>query len=129
VKEKLQNMIKTLGVNATSRVVNGSKNLAKFAFDNKPINFLNLFNDIEPVDSGCGSFILYRYKKNCNLMCVGKSSKLFFVTGDLWSFLINGFDLNITQVQILFKKWLKKQHNIEDLTPVVTMIRYHYDAS
>ena len=69
LKEKLKGLIKKVGFESTVRVV-GSLDKTFEIFDIKePMDFLNLFNDLEPVQSEQDpTCTLYRYKKSHNFM-------------------------------------------------------------
>ena len=69
LKEKLKDLIKKVGFESTIRVV-GSLDKTFEIFDIKePMDFLNLFNDLESVQSEeRKDWTLYCYKKGYNFM-------------------------------------------------------------
>ena len=69
LKDILKDVIKYDGITRASKVVNGLDNLFKIFNIRTPIDFLNLFNDLERVESKENpDFTLFRYKPGYNIM-------------------------------------------------------------
>jgi hypothetical protein len=120
LKEKLKGLIKKVGFESTVKVV-GSLDKTLEIFDIKePMDFLNLFNDLESVQSKeRPSFMLYRYKKGHNLMIYNKKNKWFYINyGDIWSVLENKFGLNYGDIRELTERWLDEVYNLKGVIPL-----------
>ena len=69
IKIELQSMVKDIGWELTAKIVHGPKKLAKLAFNNCPMEFLNLFNDLDVVQSKKNpDSTLFKDKNGNNLM-------------------------------------------------------------
>ena len=89
IKRKLQKMFKKLGWEKTSNVVNGPEQLAKLAFNNDPLEFLNMFNDLDVVQSEENhDQILFRYEKGNNMMIYNKKHKYVYINYSLKKLLL-----------------------------------------
>ena len=70
-KEILRQKVLTHGWEFTSEFVGGFDNLYKHTFNNNYNEFLNLFNNLEVVQSEENSeFVLYRFEKKNNIMII-----------------------------------------------------------
>ena len=114
LKEKLKNLIKKVGFESTVKVV-GSLDKTFEIFDIKePMDFLNLFNDLESVQSEeRQDWTLYRYKKGYNFMIYDrKNGEVYIDYDEIWSVLESKFGLNYTETQKLTKVWLDEVYNL-----------------
>jgi hypothetical protein len=117
IQEKLQKLVKKLGWEQTTKVVNGSDNLKKLSGIKSPIDFLNLFNDLDVVESEeKPNWTLFRYKKGHNLMVYDRGNKIVFLDYDkIWLVLRVDFGLNFTEPQHLIKEWLVEVYNLRGI--------------
>jgi hypothetical protein len=117
IQEKLQKLVKKLGWEQTTKVVNGSDNLKKLSGIKSPIDFLNLFNDLDVVESETDpNWTLFRYKKGHNLMVYDRGNKIVFLDYDkIWLVLRVDFGLNFTEPQHLIKEWLVEVYNLRGI--------------
>lgn len=119
LKEKLKGLIKKVGFESTVKIV-GSLGKTFEIFDiKKPMDFLNLFNDLESVQSEeRPSFMLYRYKKGHNFMAYDRRNDNIFINyPEIWSVLQDEFDLNFEEIQGLIQKWLYDVYSLIDIIP------------
>ena len=119
LKEKLKNLIKKVGFESTVRVVGSLDNLFKIFDIKEPMDFLNLFNDLESVQSEeRQEWTLYRYKKGYNLIIYDRENDyVYFNYYEIWSFLEDGFGLNYSETQELTKTWLDEVYDLRGVTP------------
>ena len=113
IKIELQSMVKDIGWELTAKIVNGPKKLAKLAFNNGPMEFLNLFNDLDVVQSKKNpNCTLFKYKKGNNVMVLlGGNVNIDY--NKIWSFLGEGFGLDFYQTKKLTELWLSDAYNLE----------------
>ena len=118
IQEKLQKMVKKLGWNQTSKAVGGSKNLKKLSGIKTPIDFLNLFNDLDVVQSEeKPNWTLFRYKKGHNLMVYDRKSKIVCLNYyEIWFVLEDHFDLKNSEIRQLTEGWLGEVYNLSRTT-------------
>jgi hypothetical protein len=119
MKDNLINSIKEDGFKSTSELVGGTKNLLKVLKIDTPMDFLNLFNDMDVVQSKeKPHWDLFRYKPNHNLMIYDRKNDYVYINyDDIWSVLEDDFDLNYGDIQDLMKVWLGEVYNLRGVTP------------
>ena len=126
VKDDLIQAIKDDGFKSVSELVGGSKNLMKLLKIDTPMDFLNLFNDLDVVQSKeIPEYTLFRYNPNHNLMVYNRSDEVAYANhydvyvnyDDIWSVLQDDFGLNYYDIRELIKVWLDEVYNLRGVTP------------
>jgi hypothetical protein len=118
LKEKLLGLIKKVGFESVTKIV-GSLDKTFEIFDIKePMDFLNLFNDLDVVQSEeQENWTLYRYKKGYNFMIYNRENDYVYINYDeIWSFLRDKFGLNYDETQELTQRWLDEVYNLRGVT-------------
>jgi hypothetical protein len=124
IKEKLLGLIKKVGFESVIKIV-GSLDKTFEIFDIKePMDFLNIFNDLESVQSEeQENWTLYRYKKGHNFMIYNRKNDYVYINYDeIWSFLGDKFGLNYDETQKLTVRWLDEVYNLRGVTPQMFLI-------
>jgi hypothetical protein len=119
LKEKLLGLIKKVGFESVVKIV-GSLDKTFEIFDIKePMDFLNIFNNLESVQSEeYGDYMLYRYKKRHNFMIYDRKNGYVYINYDeIWSVLEDKFGLNYGEIQELTRVWLDEVYNLRGVTP------------
>jgi hypothetical protein len=118
LKHNLKQQIKDYGWRDTAEMVNGSEELAKLAFDNDPMEFLHMFDDMDVVQSESDiNLTLYRYEKGHNLMIYDRKNKYVYIDySDIWLFLEDGFGLNYSEIQAFTTRWVDESYNLKGVT-------------
>jgi hypothetical protein len=118
ISDRLKSMVKQMGWEKTSKSVGGPKNLSKLGFNNNPMEFLNLFNDLNVVQSEEESYlILYRYEKGNNIMIYDRDQNEISISHDvIWFFLTKGFELSHPEIKELTEEWLNGVYNLRGVT-------------
>jgi len=118
LKQSLKDQVKEFGWKDTAELVNGSENLKKLSGIETPIDFLNLFNDLDVVQSEeKPDWILFRYKKGYNLMVYDrKSNDVYISYTNIWVVLESHFGLNDFEIQQLTEEWLGEVYNLSGIT-------------
>ena len=117
-KEKvLKHLIKTDGWKTAETLVGGPEVLVKL-FNNNPMEFLNMYNDLDVVQSEeKPNWTLFRYKKHENLMIHNRKNDLVYIDYyEIWTVLQNNFGLKYTEIQSLTKTWLGEVYNLRGIT-------------
>ena len=106
-------MIKEQGWFDVSEYVGGVENLKKLTGIETPMDFLNLFNDLDVVQSKKNpDSTLFKYKKGNNVMVLlGGNVNIDY--NKIWSFLGEGFGLDFYQTKKLTELWLSDAYNLE----------------
>ena len=114
LKHNLKQQIKDYGWVDTSEMVNGPKELAKLAFDNDPMEFLHMFDDMDVVQSKSEKdWTLYRYEKGDNLMVYDrKNGDVYINYYEIWSFLEAKFGFSYYETQRITQDWLEEVYNL-----------------
>ena len=115
LQDKLKNIVKNVGPKQASDIVGGAENLLKLAFNDKPMEFLHLFDNLDVVQSEeMSNWILFRYKKGENLMIYDKKENVFYISYiKFWAFLQNFYSEN--EIKLIIKKWLSEIYNLNGI--------------
>ena len=99
--------------------IGGFDILYKHAFNNDYDEFLNLFNNLEVVQSEENpNYTLYRFEKGENMMIYDKENDYVYINYHIiWSFFGDGIDLKYREIQDIMKKWLGEVYNLRGVTP------------
>ena len=118
LKQSLRQQVKDYGWKDTAEMVNGSEELAKLAFDNDPMEFLHMFDDMDVVQSESDiNLTLYRYEKGHNLMIYDKKNEYVYIDySDIWSFLEDGFERKYSDIQAFTKRWVDEAYKLRGVT-------------
>ncbi len=97
----------------------GFDKLYKHAFNNDYNEFLNLFNNLEVVQSEEEpNWTLYRFEKGKNMMIYNKENEYVHIHFQLiWSFFEDGIGLEHSEIQSIMRKWLGEVYNLRGVTP------------
>ena len=114
-KNLLKSIVKKHGWEYASKLAGEPNELARLAFDNDPMEFLRIFDDMDVVQSKINpNWTLYRYEKGHNLMVYDRKNKYVYLSySDIWLFLEDGFGLNDSEVQELIMRWLDEVYEIK----------------
>jgi hypothetical protein len=115
VKDSLIDMIKDEGWESAVELVGGRVNLKKLVGIESPIDFLNLFNDLDVIDSEENpNLTLFRYEIGNNLMVHDDEFDFVYINyGKIWSFLEKVFGLNYSEIQELTQEWLGEVYDLK----------------
>ena len=117
--EVLIDTIKYEGWESAADMVGGSENLKTLVEIKTPIDFLNIFTDLDVVQSEENpDWELYRYEKGNNMMIYDRKNDYVFIDyHKIWSFLEKVFGLNYSEIQQLTEEWLSEVYNLRGVTP------------
>ena len=115
----LFDIIKEDGWESAAELVGGVENLKNLTGIGTPMDFLNIFTDLDVVQSEeKPDWELYRYEKGNNMMIYDRKNDYVFINYyKIWSFLEKGFDLKYSEIQQLTKEWLSEVYNLRGVTP------------
>jgi len=118
-KEVLKSMVKKTGWRTVSDLIGGPKVLAEVVFNNDPMEYLNMFNDLDVVQSEENEYLtLFRYEKGNNIMIYYRDSNSVYINSDIISFrsfLPKGFYVYYPNNEELIEKWLREVYNLNDV--------------
>jgi hypothetical protein len=114
LRQDLIQQIKEDGWKETSEFVGGRVNLKKLVGIESPIDFLNLFNDLDVIDSEENpNLTLFRYEIGNNLMVHDDEFDFVYINyGKIWSFLEKVFGLNYAEIQEVTQEWLGEVYDL-----------------
>ena len=118
LKQNLKQQVKEFGFKDTAELVGGAENLVKLGFNNNPMEFLHLFDDLDVVQSEeKQDWTLFRYKKHENLMIYDRKNEIVYINYyEIWSVLEDKFGLKYSETQRLTKIWLDEVYNLKGVT-------------
>jgi len=118
LKQNLKQQVKEFGFKDTAEIVSGAENLVKLGFNNDPMEFLHMFNDMDVVQSKSEKdWTLFRFEKGNNLMIYDRKNEYVYIDySDIWSFLEVGFGLNYSETQELTTRWVDEAYNLRGVT-------------
>jgi len=117
IKSKIHEYVKKYGIQKC-REIFGDKVLFTIGFNNDPMEFLNLYNDLGVVQSvERKDWTLFRNKKGKNLMIYDRKNDYVYIDYDqIWLVLRNDFRLNHGDTQRLTEEWLGVVYNLRGVT-------------
>ena len=117
-KNLLKSIVKKHGWEYASKLAGGPEELGKLAFDNDPMEFLHIFDDMDVVQSKSEKdWTLFRYEKGHNLMIYDRKNEYVYIDySDIWLFLEDGFGLNYSEIQELTTRWVDEAYNLRGVT-------------
>jgi hypothetical protein len=110
---ELQNIIKDDGWETAAKFVGGIDNLKKLVGIKTPMDFLNIFNDLDVVQSKKNPDSTLFKDKNGNNLMVRNNSNVNIDYNNIWSFLGEGFGLDFYETKKLTELWLYDAYNLE----------------
>jgi hypothetical protein len=126
-KEILRQKVLKNGWEEVAERIGGFDILYKHAFNNDYNEFLNLFNNLEVVQSEQKpNWMLYRFEKGKNMMIYDKKNEYVYINNDvIWSFFEGGISLKYGEIRDIMKKWLDEVYNLRGVTPKATNLLDH----
>ena len=101
IKLKIHEYVKKYGFEQC-REIFGDKVLFTIGFNNDPMEYLNLFNDLDVVQSTKElGYVLYRFKKGENYFVRHPRKVELWVCSEIWYTLKNGFNLHNVEISPL----------------------------
>jgi len=118
-KEILKQRVLKHGWQDVDEMVGGFDILYKHAFNNDYNEFLNLYSDLEVVQSEeRPNWTLYRFEKGENVMIYNKENDYVYIDNYvIWSFFKDGIGLNYDETQDIMKNWLDEVYNLRGVIP------------
>ena len=109
IKSKIHEYVKKYGFEKC-REIFGDKVLLTIGFNNDPMEFLNLFNDLDVVQSKFKDIINFLHDDNYLLVYDSGDNKILYVVDDsVWNVL--KFDFGVENLKELIKFWFEDVYN------------------
>jgi hypothetical protein len=118
LKDNVIHLIKKEGWIDTSEMVGLSrKEFAEIFFNNNPMEFLNIYNDLDITQSEeKPNWTLFRYDKGYNIMAYDRKNGIVYINyNEIWSFLQDGFQLIYVEIQQLTQRWLDETYKLRGI--------------
>ena len=114
IKQKLLTLVKRHGFDTGIIVTRSSDKLKEIAFDNNPMNFLNLYDDLKSVQSKESSdWIFFSNKKDEKFIFYSVSENIAYIDYiKIWSILEEEFNLTYIETEDLTQKWLSTTYGL-----------------
>ena len=121
-RDNIIQMIKEQGWFDVSEYVGGDKNLAKLAFNNNPMDFLHMFDDLnvfESEENKWGNWMLYRYIPRRNIIAYDTTRKNICFNLEIWWALTHGFGIeSYDEILSLVGEWSYEVYGLRDFNSV-----------
>jgi len=113
IKSKIHEYVKKYGIEKC-REIFGDKVLFTIGFNNDPMEFLNLFNNLKQVQSVQNEdWTLFQDEKGVTYMLKNNDKNtIYFDYETITKPMTNGFNLEPRTRDLTFRKWLKLKYNI-----------------
>jgi hypothetical protein len=122
VKDDLIQSIKEEGWFNISDDLGGDEILAKLAFNNNPMDFLHMFDDLDVVESEenkWGNWMLYRYIPRRNIIAYDTTRKNICFNLEIWWALTHGFGIeSYDEILSLVGEWSYEVYGLRDFNSV-----------
>jgi len=117
IKSKIHEYVKKYGIEKCKEIF-GDKVLFTIGFNKDPMEYLNLFNDLDVVQSEQNEvWTLFYYKKGKNIAIYDRKNDYVYINQDqIWLILRNDFGLNYDDAQQLTKEWMEMTYNLRGVT-------------
>jgi hypothetical protein len=114
LKEKLLNVVKEYGFDTGIIITRSSDKLKELAFDNNPMELLNLYNDLKSVQSKESSdWIFFSNNKDEKFIFYSVSKNIAYIDYiKIWSILEDEFNLTYIETEDLTQKWLSSTYGL-----------------
>jgi hypothetical protein len=114
LKEKLLNVVKEYGFDTGIIITRSADKLKELAFDNDPMEFLNIYNDLKSVQSKESSdWVLFSNKKDEKFIFYSVSKNIAYIDYiKIWSILEDEFNLTYIETEDLTQKWLSTTYGL-----------------
>jgi hypothetical protein len=88
--------------------------MAEMFFNNDPMEFLNIFNDLNVVQSEKNrNWTLFRYEKGNNIMIYDRKTNILEISyPHIWLFLKLGFDFSYRHCEEVIQKWVTDTYDL-----------------
>jgi len=129
-ENRIENTLKKMGTIKMVKMLGSGENFRKIFNLETPMDFLNLFNDLDVVQSEKDeNLTLFRYKEGHNYMVIDKTlenNRLFVNYADLVWFLEDVFELNYREeCPQMISKWAEETYNITNAEPILYTTRHN----
>ena len=110
-------MVKNVGWEQASDVVGGTNDLLKLVFDNNPRKFLNLFDDLNMVQSETHQdWTLFKNKKGNTIILYDRKENVAFISfSKIWSFLEKGLRLDRGDIKDIVNRWVRDVYDLKNV--------------
>jgi len=115
---KIKSMVEKYGIKHTLNMFDNNKDVIRRAYQDNPLEFLNQFNNLTPVEKG--NRIYYVDKDRLPLIMYYPDRKNGVVYIDfyrIWSFFERVIGLKYEEIQGIMREWLEDTYNLRGLTP------------
>jgi len=113
-KDNINHLIKTKGWIDTSEMVGLSdREMANMFFDNNPLEFLNIFDDLKTYNHENQKHVFYLNENDKIIMVYNiKKNEMNFIYDKIWHPLEIGFRIPYKDIQELTKNWLEDIYDL-----------------
>ena len=116
--ERIKSMVNKYGYERTSEMVVGGTDTIRNTYQNNPLEYLNQFNDLKPVENNNKVYYidkdglpLFYYFSNKNIRYI------YFNNERIWNFFSKIMVFRTSEIREIIKNWLEITYDIKGLTP------------
>jgi hypothetical protein len=117
IKSKIHEYVKKYGFEKCKEIF-GDKVLFTIGFNSNPMEFLNMYNDLDITQSAeKKDWTLFYYEKGKNLMIYNRENDEVYISSQqIWWVLQNHFNLTYTETKQLTREWVSVVYDLRDVT-------------
>ena len=116
--ERIKSIVNKYGIERALEIIAGGVKTIRQVYDDNPLEFLNQFNDLKPVE--IDDVIYYVDKDKIPVFYYfpnNKNSEVFINYYIIWMFFSVVIELESSEIKGILKNWLKETYNITGFTP------------
>ncbi len=110
---KIKSIIYKHGIPKSIDMLVGGKNTIRQVYQDNPSDFLNLFNNLIPVEKNDG--IYYVDKDRLHLFIL-ENKHVYINYERIWMFFSEVIGLKTTEIETIIKNWFENTYNLKGLT-------------
>ena len=127
--ERVKSIVYKYGIDRAIEMIVGGKDTIRNVYQSNPLEFLEQFNNLTPVEKGDRIYYVDKYNKPLFMYFQGKKNGDVYINYyRIWLFFKEVIGLEYSEIQEIIKNWLEETYNLKGLTPTTVHYSYQYNV-